>query len=92
MTNPPTPVRLTLEQELVVEEWRKYAHAFGQADWTPPGFADRMEAVGFYELREVTEDDIAESFAYERGIELGGSVYDPTAAGIAALTNKDTEK
>lgn len=48
-------------------------------------FAERMESAGYCELRPVTDDDLETPFAYELGIEPGGSVWDLTAEGLKAL-------
>lgn len=71
---------LTAEQKL-----RALWHVFCDADPVPPEFVDEMEAAGFATLRPVTKDDLEESFAAERGIEAGGSVWVLTAAGQLLL-------
>lgn len=58
---------------------------FCDADPTPEGFAEEMEAAGFIEVDAVTEDDLESPFAAERGIEPGGSIWRLTASGRASL-------
>jgi len=49
-------------------------------DWSdvttdPSSFFERQEEAGFAQCVPVTEDDIDGDFAWERGIEIGGSGY-----------------
>lgn len=67
------------------EELRAYWNVFCDADPYPDGFEDRMEAAGFAEVRVVTNDDLHQSFAAERGIERGGLMWCLTEAGHAAF-------
>lgn len=60
-------------------------HDFCDADPVPPEFAEDMEAAGYTRLRSVTKQDLQESFAAERGIYPGGSVWELTKAGHTAL-------
>lgn len=46
---------------------------------------DAWEAAGLIRLRAVTKDDLDDAFAAEKGIEPGGSVWELTPAGRAAL-------
>ena len=63
---------------------RQHWAAFCDADLVPGDFIDRMEAAGFVALREVRKRDIeASSFAHERGIELGGMLWELTKKGSA---------
>ncbi len=54
------------------------------------------ESNGFFKLRAVEPDDLDDSFAYERGIEEGGSVWELTDKGrdlfrqYPALSKGDT--
>lgn len=66
-------------------ELRAYWCAFCDCDPRPDEFEDRMEAAGLIALGAVTEDDLDDAFAAERGIEPGGSVWRLTKAGRAAL-------
>ena len=67
------------------EELRCYWNAFCDADQYPEGFEDRMEAAGFAEVTPVTDDDLHQSFAAERGIERGGMMWCLTDAGHEAF-------
>lgn len=67
------------------DELRTYAWEFGQANWVPEGFTDRMEAAGLMFVRAVTDADLETSFADERGIERGGVIWDYTDAGRKVL-------
>ena len=57
-------------------------------DWAdittdPCDFFERQEAMGFAQCVPVTEDDIDGDFAWERGIEIGGSMWELTTLGLA---------
>jgi hypothetical protein len=52
-------------------------------------FTDRMEAAGYCELVSVTKAALQDPFAYERGIEPGGMMWQLTEAGRAALTHQN---
>jgi len=79
--------RLTPEQKL-----RAYWDARCDADPVPDGFDEEMEAAGFITARAVTEEDVEEeSFAYERGIVLGGLVWELTPEGRAVFTPSHPE-
>jgi hypothetical protein len=83
-------IRETMRQQrgsgmTAVEELRCYWNAFCDADQYPEGFEDRMEAAGFAEVTPVTDDDLHQSFAAERGIERGGMMWCLTDAGHAAF-------
>jgi hypothetical protein len=79
---PQTAERLTEAQWRDRELLRQHWAAFCDADPTPDDFADRMEASGFITLRSVKKRDVEEaSFAYERGIELGGMLWELTQKG-----------
>ena len=70
------------------EELRKHWHDFCDCDPFPTreDFPERMEAAGLIRLRPVTRRDVAEDpFAAERGIELGGSLWELTAKGRKAM-------
>ena len=65
---------------------RQHWNDFCDADPVPENFADDMEAAGLITLRAVTKRDVEDDcFAYERGIELGGSVWVLTDEGRTAL-------
>lgn len=59
------------------------------ADPVPDGFIEAVEAAGLVTFRSVTKYDLNDSFAAERGIEKGGSIWVLTKAGLAALAKKD---
>lgn len=78
-------------EKLTEQEWRDreslrlHWAAFCDADATPEGFIERMEAAGFAALRPVRKSDLEESFASERGIERGGMLWELTAKGRAII-------
>lgn len=56
-------------------------------------YPSELEAAGFVILDEVSADDLETPFAWELGIEPGGSVYRLTSLGLAVranLLNQDT--
>lgn len=55
-------------------------------------FGERMEAAGLLCLRPVTKHDLDTPFAYEKGIEPGGSVWDLTDAGRLALAQQGAQQ
>lgn len=69
------------------EDLRKHWGAFCDADPFDGAdtFTERMEARGFIQLRPVRKADLEQSFAAERGIEPGGSLWELTKAGHAVL-------
>ena len=83
--------RLTLMElaergELAPEgELAAYWDAFCDAEQVPDDFVDRMEDAGLVSLEDVTDEDLYDVFASERGIEPGGMIYRLTSAGRAAL-------
>ena len=74
--------KLTEERELVAH-WGDFCDAdpFDGSD----NFPERMEAAGLIELVPVTDEALEDPFAYERGIERGGMMWQLTPAGRAAL-------
>lgn len=72
-------------------ELRAYWQAFCDADPCPDDFQDRMEAAGLIALDSVTDDDLDDPFAAERGIEPGGQVWRLTAKGRAAERTSKTK-
>ena len=52
-------------------------------------FSERMEYAGLIELVPVTDEALDEAFAYERGIERGGMMWQLTPAGRSALEASD---
>lgn len=63
--------------------WEDFCDAVG---FVPPEFLENMEEAGFVAVRAVTEADIEDDpFAYERGIVLGGTMWELTEAGTKAL-------
>lgn len=69
-----------------------YWDAFCDADPAPDDFIDRMEAAGLVVLEGVTDEDLDDAFAAERGIEPGGMIYRLTPAGRAALQTQGDGK
>jgi hypothetical protein len=67
-------------------ELRAFWDAFCDCDARPEDFEERMEAAGLIHLRSVTDEDLDDAFAYERGIEPGCNVWDLTEAGRASLS------
>lgn len=70
-----------------VEDLRKHWGDFCQCDPFDGSdtFADRMEASGFINLVPVTAEALESAFASELGIERGGTMWQLTDAGRAAL-------
>lgn len=52
---------------------------------------DAWEAAGLIELDSVNDDDLDDAFAYERGIEAGGSIWRLTAKGRAAWADQSAD-
>lgn len=75
---------------LPATELQTYWSAFCDCDRYPDRFDDRMERAGLIELDDVTDDDLEDGFARERGIEPGGFVWRLTDLGRQAL--KDAPK
>ncbi len=76
------------EQTAPADDLRAYWHLFCDCDLFEGAdtFAERMEAAGLIELRDVEQSDIdSVMFASELGIELGGMIWVLTDAGLAAL-------
>ncbi|MDA8251642.1 MAG: hypothetical protein M0Z28_21070 [Rhodospirillales bacterium] len=77
----------TADERLTEAEWRdremlrQHWGAFCDADLVPEGFTDRMEAAGFIAIRPVKKRDLDAPFAYERGIEAGGMLWELTSKG-----------
>jgi|GEM_PF-1875057 len=88
MTQAPTPGPLSGDDIGYV---RDYWSAICDSDWhlIPADIRDDLEerlvAVGLAEWRAVTDDDLEDTFAYERGIEKGRSCLDLTALGHLAF-------
>lgn len=80
-------MKLTIEySELSTEQKLRLLWAdFCDADPVPPEFPDEMEAAGFIDCVPVDKDALESPFAYERGLEPGGSMYVLTPAGRQAL-------
>ncbi|MER9217929.1 hypothetical protein NKI48_03190 [Mesorhizobium sp. M0644] len=78
---------LTLDYEelTAAQKLRACWHDFCDADPVPPEFAEDMERAGYAELVSVDADALDDPFAYERGIIPGGSMWQLTEAGRAAL-------
>ena len=87
-TQAPTPGPLSGDDIGYV---RDYWSAICDSDWhlIPADIRDdldeRLVAVGLAEWRAVTDDDLEDTFAYERGIEKGRSCLDLTALGHLAF-------
>jgi hypothetical protein len=78
----PEALRDHLEaRELLRLQW----NSFCDADPVPEGFVERMHAEGFCHLRGVTADDLEMSFAADRGIKRGGSIWVLTDEGREAM-------
>ena len=68
------------------EKLRAYWRSRCDGDPVPCGFDEEMEASGLITWRSVTKRDIEDdTFAAERGIEMGGAIWVLTAAGRRAL-------
>lgn len=69
------------------QKLRALWHVFTDADPVPETFVEEMEAAGFCSLRPVGHTDIEnDPFAYERGIEPGGMLWELTDAGRLVLS------
>jgi len=68
---------------LLHEHWDAFCDA-DRAD-IPEDFEESMEAAGLIEFASVTENDLDDAFAEERGIAPGGAIWRLTKAGRAAL-------
>ena len=79
------PRPIPYDQMTTAQKLRAYWHDRCDLDPVPDGYDDEMETAGFISMRAVTDDDLDESFAYERGIFPGGTVWELTDAGRAAL-------
>lgn len=79
------------KEDCAADELRAHWNQFCDADYFDEldGFEDRMEQAGLIELVPVADEHLDDAFAYERGIEPGGMVWQLTAAGRAAFT-RDT--
>jgi DNA modification methylase len=83
------------EDQRARDDLRQHWNAFCDADSIPfdhDDFLDRLEKHGLIELRGVTDDDLNDAFAAERGIERGGSLWDLTEKGRAALSTTQAGK
>lgn len=83
-------------EELVesIIELRAHWDNFCDAEITPEGFIERMEACGFAELVPVTDEAAGAMFAHELGIEKGGDMWVLTDNGkkyLARATNHQPE-
>lgn len=85
------------ERRFTEAEWRarddlrKNWHTFCDCDAFEgrDTFPERMEAAGFIRTRAVTKRDVADDyFAAERGIELGGMLWELTAKGRKVLSQE----
>ena len=85
--------RMTEAQVRAGEMLRQHWDAFCDGDRgnIPADFEDTVEAAGLIEMRAVTEDDLDDPFAAERGIEAGGSVWCLTPAGLAYLASMEKD-
>lgn len=65
--------------------FRQHWNAFSDADHAdcPIDFLDNAEEAGLIELVPVDADALDDPFAWERGIERGGMMFQLTAAGHA---------
>ena len=78
--------KLTTKTAEVVSELQTHWRAFCDCDKTEPeGFCERMESAGLIYLDEVSEDDLDDIFASERGIEHGGYIWRLTETGQQAF-------
>lgn len=66
-------------KDTFADQW----NAFCDGEPVAPDFIENAEAAGLAELGAVKRADLEDSFAAERGIELGGSVWHLTAKGRA---------
>ncbi len=80
---------LLSEREWQARHWlREHWNAFADADIIPVDrdeFTDRLEEFGLISLRKVRKADLDVSFAAERGIELGGHLWELTEKGHSVL-------
>lgn len=84
--------KLTKAQQVALPFLRVHWNTFTDADPVPEGFVEAMEVAGFARLRPVRKADVDDDpFAYERGIEIGGMLWELTPAGRAALSPRDDE-
>jgi hypothetical protein len=60
----------------------------GEKHLVPEGFEEQAEKLGLIHFRKVTKSDLQESFAAERGIEKGGSVWELTPIGYIRFLQK----
>ncbi len=82
-TTSPIPERLTEAEWRDREMLRQHWAAFCDADAVPEDFTDRMEVAGFISIRAVKKRDVEQtSFAAERGIEIGGMLWELTKKGL----------
>lgn len=74
-----------------IEDFRLHWASFCDRDTFPGAddFEARMEAAGLIEADFVTKDDLDDTFAVERGLEIGGLKWVPTSAGRAVLSGED---
>ncbi len=76
-----------LESQQLLHDLTDNWDAAGDADPIPfPGdgdYPERLEAQGYAELVAVDEGALNDAFAWERGIEPGGSMWQLTEAGKA---------
>ncbi|ABS68852.1 hypothetical protein Xaut_3624 [Xanthobacter versatilis] len=73
-------------QMTAAQKLRAYWHPRCDADPVPCEFDEDMEAAGLITIREVTKYDLDDDcFAAERGIELGGWLWELTESGRATL-------
>ena len=88
MTNPEASAiaeRLTPEQKRdLTINWDDFCDA--DRLQLPPDYPDALMKARFVILDAVDEDDLETSFAWELGIEPGGSVYRLTPLGLAVRT------
>ncbi len=84
------PKRMTEEEWLDLQSLRKHYNTWCDCDPFEGAdtFQERMEARGYIKMRRATRADLEDPFAYERGIEPGGNVWDLTAKGRKALAIK----
>jgi hypothetical protein len=70
-----------------LDDLRKHWRDFCDCDFFEgyDTFPDRMEERGYITLRSVTRRDLDESFAAERGIVKGGTIWVLTEKGRAAM-------
>lgn len=82
-------------EEMARDELRRNWHRFCDCDSFDgrDTFTERMEALGYVRLRKVRKADVLdEPFAAERGIELGGYLWELTPKGRAALQSPAEEE